>query len=149
MPEKPLATIQRFQQQLEHFLHGADLDLSGFFHPDAIWHLPRSAAAWGGRDRIGREAILRMLHEEVPQYYQPGSTRFVYHQFTCEQDRVHMHFTLQAITANGKAYENEYQTLFRLQDGMIAVFQDLPDDTGNGRKHRGTRITQQGRPDLR
>ncbi len=120
MPSSATALVQTFQQQLEQFLHGAPIDLTPFFQPDAIWHLPRSAEAWGGRDRIGRNAILTMLHQEVPQYYQPGSTRFVYHHFTAEADRVHMHFTLHAITANGKVYENEYQTLFRLHDQRIA-----------------------------
>ena len=120
MPSPATIFIQSFQQQLELFLHGTRIDLAPFFQPDAIWHLPRSAENWGGRDRIGRDAILHMLHSEVPQYYQPGSTRFDYHHFTSEADRVHMHFTLHAITANGKAYENEYQSLFRLKDQRIA-----------------------------
>lgn len=120
MPTPAIACIHAFQQQLELFLHGAKVDLAPFFQVDAVWHLPRSADDWGGRDRTGREAILDMLHHEVPQYYRPGSTRFEYHHFTSEADRVHMHFTLHAITANGKPYENEYQTLFRLHDQRIA-----------------------------
>lgn len=114
------AIIRRFQQALESHLQGHAADLGAFFTPDAIWHLPRSAEAWGGRDRTGRDAILCMMKNEVPQFYRAETMRFLYHHFTEQGDRVHMHFTLHAITANGKDYSNEYQTLFRLHDGRIA-----------------------------
>lgn len=112
--------ILAFQQAVEDRLQGQAIDLAPFFTEDAIWHLPRSAADWGSRDRIGRDAVLRMFAEEVTQFYRPDSMRFHYHAVTAEADRVHLHFTLHAVTANGNDYENEYQTLFRLRDGCIA-----------------------------
>lgn len=62
---------------------------------------------------------MAMFINDVGKFYQPESLRFNYHSLIGDDDRVHSHFTLNAITVNGKDYENHYQTLYRLKDGLI------------------------------
>lgn len=115
------AVIRNFQTALANKLSGADEDLSAWFCDDAIWHLPQSCAAMASRaDFHGRDAILAMVGADVDVFYDPASIRFDYHHITAEADRVHVHFTMYARTSNGRDYENQYQSLFKLRDGRIA-----------------------------
>lgn len=109
-----------FQTELGKLLHGENADIGRFFHPDIAWHFPKStASASSGSDHYGRAAVMAMFAGDVDQFYRPGSLRFHYHAMTAEADRVHMHFSLEAVTTSGKDYYNDYQSLFRFKDGQI------------------------------
>ncbi|HUH38715.1 MAG TPA: nuclear transport factor 2 family protein [Spongiibacteraceae bacterium] len=112
--------VERFFSALEKRLRGGDADLSSLLHPDVQWHFPKSTAALNTTsDYLGKAAVLAMFDSAVTQYYQPDSIRFTYHALTAQADRVHVHFSMQALTSHGKPYHNDYQSLFRLKDDRI------------------------------
>lgn len=114
------AVIQDFQRALERKLQGEKVDLADCFTEDIAWHFPQSTASRSsGSDHYGKAAVLAMFGD-VDAFYIADTMQFDYHSFTAEDDRVHMHYTLRATTTSGKAYENQYQSLFRLEDGRIA-----------------------------
>lgn len=119
-PEHNKALLAEFQSALAGRLRGEHTDISIYFHKDIAWHFPKStAAASSGSDHHGLDAVMAMFGGDVGQFYEPSSMRFHYHSTTAEADRVHMHFSLEAKTANGQDYFNDYQSLFRFQDGKI------------------------------
>lgn len=109
-----------FQSALARRLQGENVDIRRFFHPDIAWHFPKStAAASSGSDHYGIDAVMAMFGGDVDTFYQPGTMKFHYHALTAEEDRVHMHFSLEAKAVNGRDYYNDYQSLFRFADGKI------------------------------
>lgn len=112
--------LLQFQQALETKLHGGSNTLGDFLHPDISWHFPQSAAdAASASVHRGKAAVLAMFGDEVALFYQPQTMKFDYHAFTAEDERVHMHYTLSAKTANGIDYRNDYQSLFVFEGGLI------------------------------
>lgn len=115
------AVINAFQQAMARKLGGAEVDLGAWLCDDVVWHFQRSLSAAGTASEYrGKEAVLGLFGGDVGRFYDPSSIRFTYHHITAEEDRVHLHFTLRARTSNGRDYENDYQSLFRLRDGRIA-----------------------------
>lgn len=109
-----------FQTALAHRLKGEQVDLRRFFHRDIAWHFPKStASASSGSDHYGIDAVMAMFGGDVDAFYQPATMTFHYHSLTAEEDRVHMHFSLEAKAVNGRDYFNDYQSLFRFADGKI------------------------------
>ena len=109
-----------FQTALAHHLKGEATDLRRFFHREIAWHFPKStASASSGSDHYGIDAVMAMFGGDVDAFYQPETMKFHYHSLTAEEDRVHMHFSLEAKAGNGRDYCNDYQSLFRFADGKI------------------------------
>lgn len=109
-----------FQLELAAKLQGKPADIARFFHDDIAWHFPKSTAAESsGSDHYGKAAVMAMFSGDVDHFYQPGTMKFHYHSKTAEDDRVHTHFSLEAKTASGKDYYNDYQSLFRFSGGQI------------------------------
>ena len=111
--------VQALQAAISAKLKDNSITLDAFFHPDAVWHLPRSTAANGGGDMTGKAAVLAMFNSGVANFYIPESMDTRYHSTIAEGDLVHSRFTLKATTAQGKHYENDYQALYRLEDGLV------------------------------
>ena len=110
--------IKRFQTSLESKFKGDVVDLEPFFTADSVWHIPQSSPSTS--TRVGREQVLAMFGGVVSDYYQPETMAFEYQAFTAEEDRVSMLFTLNAVTAKGDVYKNQYHTLFRIEGDRIA-----------------------------
>lgn len=104
---------------------GEDIDLAQYFTPTAEWKLPRTSPLHGKLK--GPEAISGLFAGAVDDYYQAGSMRYEYHAELADGNFVMMQFTLSAITANGKDYENDYAILFRLENGLIAEVKEFFD----------------------
>lgn len=113
-------TLKQFQTALECRLAGKDAELAPFLHNDATWHFPLSTAGAASSNlHEGKNAVLGMFESETALFYQPETIRFHYHAFTAEDDRVHMHYSLTAKTVAGEDYQNDYQSLFRFESGLI------------------------------
>ena len=113
--------IRQFQQSIEKKLQGQAISLGDFFCDDIVWHFPQSTAAVATSDiHRGKTAVLAIFDRDVSQFYVPNSIRFDYHYCTAEEDRVHLLFTMHAVTSTAKPYTNHYQSLFQLRDGKIA-----------------------------
>ncbi|MBB3046237.1 ketosteroid isomerase-like protein [Litorivivens lipolytica] len=114
------ALLTEFQKTLAQRLRGEPADIRAYFHNDIAWHFPKSTAeAASGSDHYGIDAVMAMFGDDVGQFYQQDTMTFHYHAITAEEDRVHLHFSLEAKTATGEDYYNDYQSLFRMADGKI------------------------------
>ncbi len=119
-PQQNKTLLLAFQKTLAKRLRGENADIGAFFHKDIAWHFPKSTAeAASGSDHCGIDAVMAMFGDDVGQFYQQDSMTFHYHSMTAEDDRVHLHFSLEAKTATGEDYYNDYQSLFRFADGKI------------------------------
>ena len=119
-PQQNKTLLLAFQKTLAKRLRGEDADIRAFFHHDIAWHFPKSTAeAASGSDHYGIDAVMAMFGDDVGQFYQQDSMTFHYHSMTAEDDRVHLHFSLEAKTATGEDYYNDYQSLFRFADGKV------------------------------
>lgn len=113
--------VQQFFTALEARMRGDEPALAELLHDTIRWHFPKSTINLGTpSDYDGKAEVMAMFQGAVAQYYQPDSIRFTYHAYTAEADRVHVHFSMDAITSNGKPYRNDYQSLFRLENDLIA-----------------------------
>lgn len=119
------SVVRRFYAAVASKNAGEDIDLTRHFTPNAEWTLPRTSPLHGKLK--GPEAIAGLFEGAVDDYYQAGSMRYDYHAELADGDFVMMQFTLSAITANGKDYENDYAMLFRLENGQIAHVKEFFD----------------------
>lgn len=113
-------TLKQFFLVLAETTKGRPADISVFFTDDVKWHLPQSTAQMGKALYDGKSEVMQMFSGAVAQFYKPESMQFTYHSIIAEGDFAHCHFSLEAITANGKPYLNHYQSLFRMRDNRIA-----------------------------
>lgn len=110
-----------FFEALARLFRGENVDISPFLAEDVEWNLPKSVTQIVGlpEKTIGRGEAIKVV-SGVGNVYVPESTKFEILSAVAEGDRVALHFSLQAKTSNGKQYENHYQALLRINDGMIA-----------------------------
>jgi ketosteroid isomerase-like protein len=119
MPDNKSIVIQ-FQTDVAKKLQGGFVDIAKYLSDDAQWHLPDSLNDFiNGAHRLGKDAILDLLETAVKRCYQPETMQFDFHSMMSDKQFVHIHFTLSANTANGKAYKSAYQTLFKVQNEQI------------------------------
>lgn len=86
---------------------------------DATWHLPKSMHEFGGAEFKGIDAIENMLTQNIRRFYRPETIDVEFRSMIAEAHLVHMHFGMSATTAAGKAYNNDYQILFEINNGKI------------------------------
>lgn len=103
----------------ERLKTGSGDDFQQYLHQDVRWHLPQSMQAFGGSVFQGIDGVTQMLTQNIHRFYQPDSIKADFRSMIGEGDFVHIHFGMSATTANGKAYRNDYQTLYQLHDGKI------------------------------
>jgi ketosteroid isomerase-like protein len=110
--------VEDFHLALTAKLHGEAIELGTYLCPEVRWHLPRSSPLY---DTLkGRDDVLALFAGGVEAYYDTPSIRFTYLATLVYGDRVALQCTMHATTANGRAYENDYCMLFRVQAGCIA-----------------------------
>lgn len=112
---------QEFFEALAKLFRGENVDISQFLAKDVEWNLPKSVTRSFGlpEKTIGRGEAIKLV-SGVGNVYVPESTKFEFLSWVAEGDRVALHFSLQAETSNGKQYENHYQALLRINNGLIA-----------------------------
>jgi len=113
-------TLKQFFLAIADGSKGQPVDIAVFFTDDVKWHLPQSAAQMGKALYDGKAEVMQLFSGGVAQFYKPETMQFTYHSMIAEGDYAHCHFSLEAITANGKPYLNHYQSLFRLRNDKIA-----------------------------
>ena len=109
---------QQFWAAPERLFRGEQIDLSPFLAEDFEWTLPESMVQPG--KLVGREAAQQRANG-VNDVYVPASTRVEFVSWTAEEDRVALHFTLEAeVVSSGKPYKNYYMAQMRFRDGLLA-----------------------------
>lgn len=111
-------TVLNYFAQVALLREGKPHRIQDYICEDMTWHLPRSNPE--PRVFVGIDGITKMISEILPLYYQPESLEFVPYSFIAEEELVHFHFTLKAMTINNQPYENDYQILIKLRDGKLA-----------------------------
>lgn len=121
---------------IERAFAGEKVDMTGFLADDFRWTLPQSLMEKFNMPAtsVGKEAAQRLL-EFAPKAYVPGSANFTFSSWTAEEDRVFMHFELEAtVSSTGMAYKNWYLAQMRFQDGLLAEMWEFY-DTAHTLKH--------------
>lgn len=104
---------------------GDEQALRDAFHPDATWWLPGElpiSKTWRGRD-----AILGDFLGTVMSRFVPGSLAFTTHSAVVDGDAAVLEWTVEATTADGKPYKNDYMAIFEYRDGRIAAVREYMD----------------------
>jgi hypothetical protein len=119
----PKDTVQRY---LDALLAG-DVDvMRSSFAADAVWtmhgDLPISGP-WKGRDRI----VDDFLGALAASLFQPGSQRFEFPTMIAEGNTVALEWRVDARSADGSDYANEYCGIFVVQNGEITAVREYFD----------------------
>jgi ketosteroid isomerase-like protein len=92
------------------------------------WWVPQSAATTFG---LGRRLD---GWENVPWFggdgwkgFKPGSSKVTIHHLLADDDLVSAHYNRESLRLNGSLYDNEYNMLFRFEDGLIAEVWEIVD----------------------
>jgi ketosteroid isomerase-like protein len=111
---------QSFFEALSKAFKGEDAYIDSFLSEDVRWWLPNSIENLTGVSRVlcGRSEVMEALNS-VKNVYVLETTAFKFHSWVAENDLVALRFSLSAIMATGKLYENQYQSTIRCSSGMI------------------------------
>ena len=87
---------------------------------DVRWWGPPSAEAQGlPRPLVGRSHVVPLIADPTT-FFQPGTRRWTVHHLVEEGDFIAVHANLQARSAGGAPYSNEYHFLVRFEGPVIA-----------------------------
>jgi ketosteroid isomerase-like protein len=90
---------------------------------DVTWWVPRSSEL-GGTHR-GKAAVLALMARGVDLYQPP--LRVTVEEMVAERDSVCVQLVIEAKTAAGRPYRNDYHFAFRVRDGRIAAVREYVD----------------------
>jgi uncharacterized protein len=109
---------QVVRRYLDALLEGNVEAIRESFAEDAVWtmhgDLPM-AGPWRGRDAIVDDFLLAF----GGSLYEQGSQRFEFPILIAEGDTVALEWKVQARSATGTPYENDYCGIFTVRDGRI------------------------------
>jgi ketosteroid isomerase-like protein len=90
---------------------------------DVTWWAPHSSEL-GGTHR-GKVAVLALMGKGVDLYQLP--LRVIVEEMVAERDQVCVQLVVEAKTAAGRPYRNDYHFAFRVRDGRIAAVREYLD----------------------
>ena len=90
---------------------------------DVTWWVPQSSE-FGGTHR-GKASVLALMGKGVDLYQLPLTV--VVEEMVAERDQVCVQLAIEAKTAAGLPYRNDYHFAFRVRDGRIAAVREYVD----------------------
>ena len=91
---------------------------------DAIWQIPKSSPPpFGGRHQ-GRDNILAILAESLPNMFLPDIGGIEIADLIIENDKAVAEVTISGQTAANRHYENQYVFIIKLIDNKILEFKE-------------------------
>jgi ketosteroid isomerase-like protein len=90
---------------------------------DVTWWVPQSSEL-GGTHR-GKAAVLALMGKGVDLYQLP--LRVEIEEMVAERDQVAVQLVVEAKTAAGLPYRNDYHFAFRIRDGKLASVREYVD----------------------
>jgi hypothetical protein len=90
---------------------------------DVTWWVPQSSEL-GGTHR-GKAAVLALMGKGVDLYQLP--LRVEIEEMVAERDQVAVQLVVEAKTAAGLPYRNDYHFAFRIRDGKLAAVREYVD----------------------
>ena len=123
MSRTPKETVRRY---LDALLAG-DVDvIRDSFAEDAVWSMHGDlpiAGPWKGRDQI----VDDFLGAVGGSLFEPGTVAFEFPTLIAEGETVVLEWRVNARTAAGADYRNEYCGVFTVRDGRIASVREYLD----------------------
>jgi ketosteroid isomerase-like protein len=110
---KPVDLVQQLVRAF-----GKAADVLDLLAPDAVWHLYIGHLPPGGT-HAGRDAIAGLMNGVFGPIYVPDSVRVTVHDAFGTGDRAVVRFRLEARTAWGSDYSNEYSLMATTSDGRV------------------------------
>ena len=100
-----------------------DPGIADLLTDDVTWWVPASSP-FGGTRR-GRDAVLALMGEGAGLYQPP--LRVELEELVAERDWVCAQLVIEAKTASGLPYRNDYHFAFRIRDGKLAAVREYVD----------------------
>jgi len=104
-------------------LNAGDPAVAEMLTDDATWWVPRSSEL-GGTHR-GKAAVLGLMGKGVDLYQPPLDVTV--EEMVAERDQVAVQLVIEAKTARGEPYRNDYHFAFRVRDGRICTVREYLD----------------------
>jgi ketosteroid isomerase-like protein len=106
-------------------MRAGDPGLPELLHEDIEWWVPQGSRM-GGTAR-GKAAVLELMGSAVGLYDPAIPLQITLEQFVAEGDWVCVQFVIDAKTARGADYHNDYHFAFQIRDGRIVRVKEYVD----------------------
>jgi hypothetical protein len=117
--EENKAVVREYFRRIQ----AGDPGLAELLTEDVTWWVPQSSELAG--THRGRPAVLELMGKGV-ELYQPPLAAIV-EEMVAERDWVCVQMVVEAKTAAGLPYRNDYHFAFRIRDGRIAAVREYLD----------------------
>ena len=97
--------------------------LADLLADDVTWWVPQSSELAG--THRGKASVLALMGKGVDLYQLP--LRVIVEEMVAERDQVCVQLVVEATTAAGRPYRNDYHFAFRVRDGRIAAVREYVD----------------------
>jgi ketosteroid isomerase-like protein len=104
-------------------MQAGDPTVAEMMTEDVTWWVPQSSEL-GGTHR-GKAAVLALMGKGVDLYQLP--LRVEIEEMVAERDQVAVQLVVEAKTAAGLPYRNDYHFAFRIRDGKLASVREYVD----------------------
>ena len=104
-------------------MNAGDPGVADMLTEDATWWVPHSSEL-GGTHR-GKAAVLALMGKGVELYQPPLDVKV--EEMVAERDHVAVQLVIEAKTAKGEPYRNDYHFAFRVRDGRICAVREYVD----------------------
>ena len=115
------ALVQEYFQKIQ----SGDASLPELLHDDVEWWVPQGSRM-GGTVR-GKPAVLELMGSSVGLYDPSIPLKVTIEEIIAEGDWVCVQFVIDAKTARGADYHNDYHFAFRIREGRIARVKEYVD----------------------
>jgi ketosteroid isomerase-like protein len=120
------------KEVVREFLNALVNDDSAAMRPlvsDTVtWWVPQSAATtFGLGRRLDGWDNVPWFGGEGWKGFKPGSSKVRIHHLLADDDLVSAHYNRESLRLNGDLYDNEYNMLFRFEDGLIVEVWEIVD----------------------
>jgi len=117
--EQNKAIVREYFRRIE----SGDAKITDLLSDDVTWWVPQSSALGGTHS--GKAAVLALMGQGVDLYQPP--LHVVVEEMIAERDWVCAQVVIEAKTAAGLPYRNDYHFAFRVRDGRIVAVREYVD----------------------
>lgn len=104
-------------------MQAGDPAVAELMHDEITWWVPQSSEL-GGTHR-GKAKVLELMGTGVDLYQLP--LKVIVEEMVAERDWVCVQLVVEAKTAKGRPYRNDYHFAFRIRDGKVAAVREYVD----------------------
>ena len=117
--EENKAVVREFFRRM----NAGDPTVADLLTDDATWWVPQSSELAG--THRGKAAVLALMGKGVDLYQPPLDVKI--EEMVAERDLVAVQLVIEAKTAAGRPYRNDYHFSFRVRDGRLCAVREYVD----------------------